>query len=42
MVQIVEHRAMTPDDFLMEEEDVSSMSWASNRPARGAAAVRAA
>jgi hypothetical protein len=42
MVQIVEHRAMTPEDFLMEEEVVSSMPWASNRPAPGAAAVRAA
>jgi hypothetical protein len=33
---------MTPEDFLMEEEAASSMSWASNRLAPGAAAVRAA
>jgi hypothetical protein len=42
MVQIIEHRAMTPEDFLMEEEDVSSMPWASNHPAPGAAVVHAA
>jgi hypothetical protein len=33
---------MTPEDFLMEEEAASSMSRASNCPAPGAAAVRAA
>jgi hypothetical protein len=42
MVQIVEHRGLTPEDFLMEEEDVSSMPRGSNRPVPGAAAVRAA
>jgi hypothetical protein len=42
MVQIVEHRGLTPEDFLMEEEVASSMSRASNRPAPGAAAVHAA
>jgi hypothetical protein len=42
MVQIVEHHGLTPEDFLMEEETASSMLWASNRPARGAVAVRAA
>jgi hypothetical protein len=42
MVQIVEHRSLSPEDFLMEEEAVSSMPRGSNRPAPGAAAVRAA
>jgi hypothetical protein len=42
MVQIVEHRDMTPADFLMEEEAASSMPRASNCPAPGAAAVHAA
>jgi hypothetical protein len=42
MVQIIEHHDMTPKDFLMEEEAASSMPRASNRPAPGAAAVRAA
>jgi hypothetical protein len=41
MVQIVEHRGMTPEDFLMEEEAASSMPRASNYPAPGAAAVHA-
>jgi hypothetical protein len=39
VVQIVEHRDLTPEDFLMEEEAVSSMPRGSNRPAPGAAAV---
>jgi hypothetical protein len=42
MVQIVEHRGLTREDFLMEEEAASSMPRASNRPAPGAAAVRTA
>jgi hypothetical protein len=42
MVQIVKHRAMTPEDFLLEEEVASSMPRASNRPTLGAAALRAA
>jgi hypothetical protein len=42
MVQIVEHRTETSEDFLMEEEAASSMPRASNRLAPGAAAVRAA
>jgi hypothetical protein len=42
MVQIIEHSAMTPKDFLMEEEAVSSMPRASNHPTPGAAAVHAA
>jgi hypothetical protein len=42
MVQIVEHRGLIPEDFLMEEEAASSMPRGSNRPASGAAAVRAA
>jgi hypothetical protein len=42
MVQIVEHRGLTPEDFLMEEEATSSMPRASNRPTPGAAVVRAA
>jgi hypothetical protein len=41
MVQIVEHYGLSPDDFLMEEEAASSMPRGSNRPAPGAAAVRA-
>jgi hypothetical protein len=41
MVQIVEHRGLTPEDFLMEEEAVSSMPRGSNRPAPGATAVHA-
>jgi hypothetical protein len=42
MVQIVEHRSLSPEDFLMEEEVVSSIPQGSNRPAPGAAAVSAA
>jgi hypothetical protein len=42
MVQIVEHCDFIPEDFPMEEEAVSSMPRGSNRPAPGAAAVRAA
>jgi hypothetical protein len=40
MVQIVEHHDFIPEDFPMEEEVVSSMPRASNRPAPGDAAVR--
>jgi hypothetical protein len=42
MVQIVEHRAETSTDFLVEEEVVSSMPQVSNRPVPGIAAVHAA
>jgi hypothetical protein len=42
MVQIVEHRDLTPKDFLMEEEAASSMPRGSNRPAPSAAAVHSA
>jgi hypothetical protein len=42
MVQIVEHRDLVPEDFLMEEETTSSMPQSSNRPATGAAAMHAA
>jgi hypothetical protein len=42
MVQIVEHRGLSPEDFLMEEEAASSMPRGSNRPAHGAAVVRTA
>jgi hypothetical protein len=42
MVQIVEHRGLTPEHFLMEEEAASSMPRGSNRPAPGAAVERAA
>jgi hypothetical protein len=41
MVQIIEHHGLTHEDFLMEEEAASSMPRGSNRPAPGAAAVRA-
>jgi hypothetical protein len=41
MVQIVEHRADTSEDFVVEEEDVSSMPRVSNLPVSGAAAVDA-
>jgi hypothetical protein len=41
-VQIVEHRAETSTDFLVEEEDVSSMPQVSNRPVSGSAAVHVA
>jgi hypothetical protein len=42
MVQIIEHRDLIPEDFLMEEEATSSMPQSSNRPATGAAAMHAA
>jgi hypothetical protein len=42
MVQIVEHRAETSTDFLVEEEVVSSTPQISNRLVSGAAAVHAA
>jgi hypothetical protein len=42
MVLIGEHRGLTPEDFLMEEEAASSMPRGSNRPAPGAAAMHAA
>jgi hypothetical protein len=42
MVLIVEHRNLSPEDFLMEEGAASSMPRGSNRPAPGAAAMHAA
>jgi hypothetical protein len=42
MVQIVEHRAETSTDFLMEEEVVSSTPHVSDRPVSGITAVHAA
>jgi hypothetical protein len=42
MVQIVEHRAKTLTDFLVEEEAVSSTPQVPNRPVPGTAAVHAA
>jgi hypothetical protein len=42
MVQIVEHRAETSMDFLVEEEVVFSMPQVPNRPVPGTAAVHAA
>jgi hypothetical protein len=42
MVQIVEHRAETLGDFLVEEEAASSMPQVPNRPESGTAAVHAA
>jgi hypothetical protein len=42
MVQIVEHRVETLVDFLMEEEDASSMPQVPNHPVSGTAAVHAA
>jgi hypothetical protein len=42
MVQIVEHRAETSMDFLVEEEVVSSTPQVPNRPVPGTAAVHAA
>jgi hypothetical protein len=42
MVQIVEHRADTSTDFLVEEEAVSSTPQVSNRPVPSTAAVHAA
>jgi hypothetical protein len=42
MVQIVEHRAETSVDFLVEEEAASSTPQVPNRPVPGSAAVPAA
>jgi hypothetical protein len=42
MVQIVEHRAETSEDFLVEEEAASSTPRVPNRPVSGTAAVHAA
>jgi hypothetical protein len=42
MVQIVEHRAETSIDFLVEEEAVSSTPQVPNRPVSGTVAVHAA
>jgi hypothetical protein len=42
MVQIVERRAETSTDFLVEEEAVSSMPQVPNHPGPGTAAVHAA
>jgi hypothetical protein len=42
MVQIVEHRAETLVDFVVEEEVVSSTPQVPNRPVPGTAAVHAA
>jgi hypothetical protein len=42
MVQIVEHRAETSADFLVEEEAASSTPQIPNRPVLGIAAVHAA
>jgi hypothetical protein len=42
MVQIVEHRAETLMDFLVEEEAASSMPQVPNRPVPGTAAVHTA
>jgi hypothetical protein len=42
MVQIVEHRADTSEDFVVEEEAASSAPRVSNRPVTGAVAVHAA
>jgi hypothetical protein len=42
MVQIVEHRAETSTDFLVEEEDVSSTPQVSDRLVPSAATVHAA
>jgi hypothetical protein len=42
MVQIVEHRAATSMDFLVEEEAVSSTPQVPNHPMPGTAAVHAA
>jgi hypothetical protein len=39
MVQIIEHRDLIPEDFLMEEEAASSMPRSSNRPATCATAM---
>jgi hypothetical protein len=42
MVQIVEHRDLSPEDFLMEEGAASSVPRGSYRPAPGAAAMHTA
>jgi hypothetical protein len=42
MVQIVEHRAETSGDFLVEEEAASSTPQVPNRPVSGTTAVHAA
>jgi hypothetical protein len=42
MVQIVEHRDLSPEDFLIEEGAASSMPWGSYRPAPGGAAMHTA
>jgi hypothetical protein len=42
MVKIIEHRDLIPEDFLMEEEEASSMPRSSNRFATGAAAMHTA
>jgi hypothetical protein len=42
MVQIVEHRDLSPEDFLMEEGATSSLPRGSYRPAPGAAAMHTA
>jgi hypothetical protein len=42
MVQIIEHRGLSPEDFLMEQEAASSMPRGSNHPTPGAAAMHAA
>jgi hypothetical protein len=41
MVQIVEHRGLSPKDFMLEEEAASSMPHGSNCPVPGAATVHA-
>jgi hypothetical protein len=41
MVQIIEHRNLSPEDFLMEEGASSYMPRGSNRPVPGAAAMHA-
>jgi hypothetical protein len=41
MVQIIEHRDLSPEDFLMEEEAASYVPQGSYRPAPGAAAMHA-
>jgi hypothetical protein len=42
MVQIIEHRGLSPEDFLMEDEAASSMPWGSNCPAWCCCYVRCA
>ena len=41
MVQIIEHRADTSEDFVVEEEVASSVPRVSNLPVSGAVAVHA-